>query len=134
MVWPVGDSVQLQPKHPPGLKRHKVRAYSVEIHRLQADGYTYDEIREALADAGVVVSRSTVQREGARVMRRLNPTSATAAAAVATPPPAATPVHREAVRSAALPHAGDPRTSQQIAEDFMKDQVTNPLLRPERTS
>ena len=111
-----------------------MRAYSAEIHRLQADGYTYDEIREALADAGVVVSRSTVQREGARVMRRLNPTSVTAAAAVATSPPAATPVHREAVRSAALPHAGDPRTSQQIAEDFMKDQVTNPLLRPERTS
>ena len=131
---PFGDSVQLQPKHPPGRKSRKVRAYAAEIHRLQADGYTCDEIREALADAGVVVSRSTVQREAARGLRRMNHTGATGAAAMATPTPAAPPVDRQPAPPAARPHADDPRTSRQIAEDFMKDQVTNPLMRTERTS
>lgn len=126
--------MQLQPKHPPGRKSRKVRAYAAEIHRLQADGYTYDEIREALADVGVVVSRSTVQREGARVLQRMNPTSATVAAAVATPAPATPPIDREPALPSPRPHADDPRTARQVAEDFMKGQVINPLLRTERKS
>lgn len=48
---------------------------------MQADGYTCDEIREALADVGVVVSRSTVQREAARVLQGMKHTNATVAAA-----------------------------------------------------
>lgn len=73
--------MQLQPKHPPGRKSRKVRAFATEIHRMQADGYTCDEIREALADVGVVVSRSTVQREAARVLQGMKHTNATVAAA-----------------------------------------------------
>lgn len=34
--------------------------------------------------------------------------------------------------SPAAPPADDPRTAKQVAEDFMKDQITNPLLRTER--
>ncbi len=123
--------MQLQPKHPPGRKSRKVRAFATEIHRLQADGYTCDEIREALADVGVVVSRSTVQREAARVLRR---TRTTVTAAVANSRQAAPSIDREAGPLSPRPHANDPRTARQIAEDFMKGQVTNPLLRTERTS
>jgi hypothetical protein len=124
--------VQLQPKHPPGRKSRKVRAFATEIHRLQADGYTCDEIREALADVGVVVSRSTVQREAARALQRMKHTSATVAAAVATSRQAAAPIDRVPAPPSPRPHADDPRTARQIAEDFMKGQVTNPLLRTER--
>ena len=125
--------VQLEPKQPPGRKSRKVRAYAAEIHRLYATGYTCEEIREALADVGVLVSRSTVQREAARGLQRPTATSATDATTWATPTPAALPADREPLlhppRPQAAPPADDLRTARQVAEDFMKDQVTNPLLR-----
>ncbi len=58
--------MRLDPKHPPGRTNRKARAYQSEIARLRAEGYTCDAIRVALADSGVHVSRSTVQREAAR--------------------------------------------------------------------
>lgn len=124
--------MHLQPKHPPGRNVRKVRAFAAEIHRLQAEGYTCDEIREALADVGVVVSRSTVQREAARVAQRMTQTAAPAAC-VTAPPPVAPPIERKPAVPSLRPRADDLRTPRQIAEDFMKGQVTNPLLRPERT-
>ena len=128
--------VQLEPKHPPGRKSRKVRAYAAEIHRLHATGYTCDEIREALADVGVVVSRSTVQREAARGLQRPTATSATDATTRATPTLAALPADRQPLLHPPRPHAalpaGDLRTARQVAVDFMKEQVTNPRLRNER--
>jgi spermidine synthase len=41
--------------------------------RLHAEGYTFEAIREALADAGVVVSNTTVQREVARLRSQSRP-------------------------------------------------------------
>jgi hypothetical protein len=128
--------LQLQPKHPPGRKSRKVRAYSEEIRRLQAEGYTCDEIRAALADVGVVVSRSTVQREAARVLQRRNPTSATVATAVSQPPPApstaASPIEGLSPLPSRRAEPGDLRSVRQVAEDFMKSQHTNLLLHTER--
>lgn len=126
--------MQLQPRHPPGRKSRKARAFAAEIHRLKADGYTCDEIRQALADVGLVVSRSTVQREAARAWRRTNPMGATAAAVVTSSAPLAHPVEQAGVPPAARPRTDDPRTPRQIAADFMRDQVTNPLLHAQRTS
>ncbi len=125
--------MKLQPKQPPARKSRKVRPYADEITRLQADGYTCEEIRVALADVGVVVSRSTVQREAARALQRRHamgstPTNPTLASAPATPPN-----DRSHVHPSPRLQAVDPRTARQAAEDFMKDQVTNPLLRTERT-
>jgi IS30 family transposase len=119
-------AVQLEPKHPPRRKSRKVRAFAAEIHRLHAQGYTCNEIRDALAEVGVVVSRSTVQREAARGLQR---PAATAAATAATR--AHEPLPSPA-RPQAIPDADDRRTAKQVAEDFMKDQITNPLLRTER--
>ncbi len=57
---------RLIPRRPPGRCHRKARPFSAEIRRLRAEGYSFDVIREALAEAGVVVSISTVQREAAR--------------------------------------------------------------------
>jgi hypothetical protein len=135
--------VQLEPKHPPRRTRYKLWAYSAEIHRLNAEGYTCDEIRDALAEVGLVVSRSTVQREAARGRQRPAATSATSSAApktsaraLAAPTVVDISIGPEPVSSLttspAVAPADDPRTAKQVAEDFMKDQVTNPLLRTER--
>lgn len=132
--------VQLEPKHPPRRTRYKLWAYSAEIHRLNAEGYTCEEIRDALAEVGLVVSRSTVQREAARGRQRPAATSdtspaalITAAGGVAAPAPMAPSTRQEPVPSlttrGALDPSDDPRTAKQVAEDFMKDQITNPLLR-----
>ncbi|MCR5868494.1 hypothetical protein [Aquincola sp. J276] len=135
--------MQLEPKHPPRRTRYKLCAYSAEIHRLNAEGYTCDEIRDALAAVGLVVSRSTVQREAARGRQRpvaTSPASSavamTTAGVVAPPAVMTTSSGQEPVpslaTSRAVPPADDPRTAKQVAEDFMKDQITNPLLRTER--
>lgn len=57
---------RLIPRRPPGRCNRKARTFSEEIRRLRAEGYSFEVIREALAEAGVVVSNSTVQREAAR--------------------------------------------------------------------
>ena len=67
--WSGGADMRLAPRHPPGRKTRKARAYASEILRLRGAGYSFDAIREALADVGVRVSRSTVFRE---TMRPLN--------------------------------------------------------------
>lgn len=58
--------MQLTPRQPPGRKSRKARAFSTEIRRLRGLGYSTEAIREALADVGVHVSKSTVQREASR--------------------------------------------------------------------
>jgi len=57
------DDLRLAPRRPPGRSNCKVRAFAGEIGRLHEQGYTFEAIREALADVGVLVSRSTVHRE-----------------------------------------------------------------------
>jgi hypothetical protein len=135
--------MQLQPKHPPGRKRSKVRAFAAEIHRLHADGYTCDEIRDVLAEAGVTVSRSTVQREAVRSLQRsagarTRDATASSTTTLAEAPTGGVPVspsHKPLPSPAdcvADSQASDPRTARQIAEDFMKNQLSNPLLHTER--
>jgi len=121
--------VRLIPKHPPGRVNRKARAFEQEIARLRAEGYTCEAIRAALAEIGVVVCLSTVQREAARSKRRsraLVPQVNLPAAA--DPPTASTPTTR-----AATGLAGDPRTGKEIAAAFVSKHVTNPLLRDRRS-
>ena len=58
--------MQLKPKLPPGRASRKALRYVSEVHRLRAEGHTFESIRLALLDAGVTVSVSTVRREAAR--------------------------------------------------------------------
>ena len=118
--------MRLNPQHPPGRVNRKARAFEPEIARLRSEGYTCEAIRLALADIGMNVSLSTVQREAARsskprswvVPRAPSPASTDRAPAVPAPPTYA---------SAGL--AGDSRTGKDIAAEFVSKRITNPLLR-----
>ena len=105
--------MKLIPKSPPGRITRKARAYANDIGQLHAQGYTLEAIREALADAGVQVSRSTVQREAARYVRTGLPLRAASAQPVAPATPPSLPSRR----------------GKDIAQAFMQERITNPLLR-----
>ena len=117
--------MRLNPKHPSGRVNRKARAFEPEIARLRSEGYTCEAIRAALADLGVDVSLSTVQREAARSKRRslgmARGTPIVSTADVPAPTPAPT--------RASSVLAGDPRTGKEIAEAFVGKRYTNPLFR-----
>ena len=118
--------MRLNPKHPPGRVDRKARAFDSEIAQLRSEGYTCEAIRAALADIGVDVSLSTVQREAARCLERRSPfvVKEPARASTKSDPAAVTP------RTPALSVlVGDPRTGKEIAEAFVGKRYTNPLLR-----
>lgn len=74
---------RLTPRRPPGRSNRKARTFAEEIRRLRAEGHSFEVIREALADAGVIVSNSTVQREAAR---GLSPSQTTTLSGTDSPP------------------------------------------------
>jgi hypothetical protein len=111
---------------PPGRLNRKALAFESEIYRLHLDGHTSEAIRQALLDAGVAVSRSTVKREVARhEMRRQAAEARSAVVTLVSEPPAL----RSPSSISLLALAGDPRSSKEIAESFVKGRITNPLLR-----
>lgn len=131
-------SGELLPTQPPGQRSRKARRYGHQIRSLHAQGYSLETIRETLAEAGVVVSKSTVQREAAR-----RPSSAAQqpkqgqepVATVSVEEPSAQAV-TTAAHAVAQPHlAGDVahtslrQSGKEVAEAFFKSRVTNPLLR-----
>ena len=116
--------MKLAPKHPPGRSTRRARGFATDIGQLRAQGYTFEAIRQALAEAGVKVSKSTVQRE----MARLASTSSSGSVAitepslpVSAPAPAPSPVAPSAVT--------DLRSGKEIAEAFAGTRITNPLFR-----
>ncbi len=117
--------MHLIPKHPPGRSNRKARAYAADIARLRTEGYTLEAIRSTLADTGLQVSLSTVQREAARSTRRV--LGADHRQAHNTPiqrvPPAAPPINAHPALGTA------PRPAKEIAAEFMAKQITNPLVR-----
>ena len=104
----------------------KARAYEAEIVRLRSEGYTCEAIRAALADIGVDVSLSTVQREAARSSKRRSCVVVKAPGLVAPGDVPATPA--SAARSSSS-LVGDPRTAKEIAATFFDKRITNRLLR-----
>ena len=118
--------MRLNPKHPPGRVDRKARAFESEIARLRSEGYTCEAIRAALADIGVDVSLSTVQREAARCLKRRSSFVVKEAALASTKNDPATNTSRTRALSVV---AGDPRTGKEIAEAFVGKRYTNPLFR-----
>lgn len=115
--------MKLIPRTAAGRTNRRARAFSDEIARLHNEGYGYVAIKEALADVGVVVSKSTVQREVARIAQNVPPLHGPQ-----TPVGRASKSHtREVALSPSPPE--ETRSSKDIAEAFMKGQITNPLLR-----
>src|SRR5438876_9713907 len=58
--------MSLQTRRPPGHAKRKALTYAADIISLRGQGHSFSAIREALEDAGVLVSISTVRREAMR--------------------------------------------------------------------
>ena len=119
--------MKLNPRTPPGRSNRKARAFSAEITRLASEGYGYAAIQQALADAGVSVSKSTVQREVARLSRLAPSTNRRLVTPIAAEWP-----EPEALQ-APIPNRQRPGekspSSKEFAEAFIKGRITNPLMR-----
>lgn len=122
----------LTPKRPPGRSTRKARAFEADIAQLRAQGYTLEAIREALAEAGVHVGKSTVQREAARSTpgRQAKAVEVVTAGAdrIAAPPHAPTGVETPVAPVSASSRA-ELRSGKDIAEAFVRNRITNPLVR-----
>jgi hypothetical protein len=117
--------MQLQPRRQPGRTDRKAAVYASEILRLRAEGYTYEAIREALADLGIELSTSALRREVRRHRQRGDSASSGTRSASRMP--------TNAARSSppALPNrlpslAGT--SGREIAEAFFNAHPSNPLL------
>jgi hypothetical protein len=131
--------MKLVPTDPPGRITRKARAFTAEILRLRDQGYTYEAIRAALANAGVHVSSSTVRREATKTaahapaVPRLRPAEGSAdslplpVSAAASTSGSPTPVHDP--RSP----RGSPK-GKETAEAFFSLHHSNPLFPPKETS
>jgi hypothetical protein len=124
--------MKLTPSIPPGRSNRKARAYSTEIARLSREGYGCKAIHQALLDAGASVSKSTVQRELARLPMPApaGPNVSHAAALLAAAHPVRAELDTEPPLRAAQnqPSDGD-RNGKDLAAEFMKGRHTNPLFR-----
>ena len=116
---------------PPGRITRKARDFEAEIVQLRAQGYTLVAIRRALAGAGVHVSISTVRREANR-HAAANPVAAATSNTPGVRPPSPPQASATSVApaglviTAALP---EQRSGKEIAEAFVRNQSTNPLIR-----
>jgi hypothetical protein len=123
--------MKLVPAIPPGRATRKARAYEAEIVQLRQSGYTYEAIRAALAQVGVDVTISTVRREATRAAAtpRLRHPLNVAKDALRVP---ASPATSAASLPAARIAVGSPqerRSGRDVAETFMRSQITNSLIR-----
>ena len=125
--------MQLQPKRQPGRVDRKAAAYADQIVKLRLEGYTYEAIREAMADAGIELSTSALRRE----VRRPRARPASPRVAVPASPPDVGPTVTGAAGNVMLgpPRAAPPRPptttrsrGHDIAEDFFNAHPSNPLV------
>ncbi|MDP2264180.1 MAG: hypothetical protein Q8K24_13575 [Hydrogenophaga sp.] len=127
--------MKLDPKEPPGRSTRKARRFAAEISALRAQGYTFEAIRQALAEVGVQVSNATVQREAARATRLrsqampLAPCSRPDPVLQGAAPPNGVPAGTPPQRLPDTRTASDLRSAREIAEAFTKTHISNPLVR-----
>ena len=120
--------MSLQTRRPPGHAKRKALSYAADIVNLRSQGHSYSAIREALEDAGVLVSISTVRREvlkGKSTTPALKQTVEGPASKLgfATRGKAASPVTAPHLAPSTTPLPG-----KAIAEEFMRGRSTNTLF------
>lgn len=131
--------MSLRPRRPPGNAKRKALAFTAEIVSLRGAGHSLSAIREALEDAGVLVSISTVRREvlkGASATAVCRPSVVTPAPTVATGPRESRGPRDAPSRPAEGAHSAPPGASlpgRAIAEEFMRGRPTNTLLLEEHS-
>jgi hypothetical protein len=120
--------MNLQTRRPPGHGKRKALTYAADLVSLRGQGHSYSAIREALEDAGVLVSISTVRREvlkGTSTAAGLRPAVEGLASplSLATRSQATSPVTAPRSASSTTPLPG-----KAIAEEFMRGRSTNTLF------
>ena len=113
--------MSLTPTRPPGRPNRKALAYESDIARLRSEGYSCHAIWEALLAVGVQLSCSSVKREVVRLAKG-RPTKPQSTPAISAQRGHATDAASSAPSTLAL-------TGKQIAAEWMKDRITNPLIR-----
>ena len=113
-------------KRPPGRLNRKALEFAPEIQRLHWQGHSCEAIRQALAEAGVLVSRSTVTRGVTRQAKRRQANQMTGEGLAAPVEKAAPP---EPTSAALSTLASDPRSGREIAKAWVADRNPNPLFR-----
>ena len=124
--------MRLVPSQSPGRGTRKARDFGTEIAQLRVQGYTLEAIRSALADAGVHVTRSTVWREANRAaaLDAVKPTAKGVGTSGLAPSNDAVPTVASATTSpVATQDRAARRSGAEVAEVFMRTQITNPLIR-----
>lgn len=133
---PARTVMPLQPRRPPGHGKRKALCHTADILRLRADGYSLSAIREALEDAGVLVSISTVRREvlkGMAAEPALQPTVTPAPSQPTVAPPRREP-RRSPVKLAEAATGTPSLPGKGVAEAYMQGRVTNALFLKESAS
>lgn len=123
--------MQLQPKRPPGRVDRKAAAYATEVVRLRAEGYTYEAIREALAEVGIKLSECALRREVRRHERRTVGAPANALPLSRSPVTPPLPVTRPLAMG---PPSSTHARGREIAEAFFNANPSNPLLPTKESS
>lgn len=131
--------MKLAPTSPPGRVTRKARAFTAEILQLRDQGYTFEAIRAALADAGVHVSSSTVRREVTKTAGRVH--AVQPAGSAASNPSSQQPPGRAAVAAGVSTTSGEsardpakPVLCKETAEAFFSLHHSNPLFPPKEIS
>ena len=117
--------MKLTPTRQPGRPNRKALAFEPEIARLRCEGYSCEAIWEALLEAGVSLSRSSVKREVMRLAKRgvtSLPSATVTAAKHGQPSMPPLKVLPPEIPSPLL-------QSKEMAAAWMKDHITNPLVR-----
>ena len=131
--------MSLQTRRPPGHAKRKALAYAADILRLRGAGHSLAAIREALQDAGVLVSISTVRREvlkGASTAVACDPAVVKPAASLPLGAREERAQRGVVSRLAAAPPPNPtaaPLPGKAIAEEFMRGRPTNTLYLKERS-
>jgi hypothetical protein len=123
-------AVELQPKRPPGRVDRKAAAYAVQIVQLRDAGYTFEAIRDAMAEIGIELSTSALRRE----VRRLRSQSMHVLSRLTSDPrpaPADPLDNAQPTSPASRPTVAAPSVSRgrDIAEVFFAANPSNSLLR-----
>lgn len=119
--------MSLQTRRPPGHGKRKALVYAADIVSLRGQGHAYSAIREALEDAGIQVSISTVRRE---VIKGQSATAAQKPAVKAAVSQPGLATRSKAGSPVAAPHpapSATPLPGKAIAEAFMRGRATNTL-------
>lgn len=119
--------MSLQTRRPPGHGKRKALTYAADIVGLRSQGHSYSAIREALEDAGVLVSISTVRRE---VLKGTSKTAALMSAVDASASQLSLTTRDKTTSRVTAPSPASsttPLPGKAIAEEFMRGRSTNTL-------